>query len=87
MPNRTILKERVEPHVRSRLAQKFGKPFRSEFLPLSGVEDRPAKHEFDAVSEDRKFALVRNHQGLSVLTCLGARKTISPRLVQENTRH
>ena len=35
--------------------RKLGKPFHSERLTLSGVKDRPARHEFDAVSEDRKI--------------------------------
>ncbi len=55
MANTTLLKTKVEEHVRSWLTQKFGKLFRSEFLELSGVKGHPAKHEFDAVSEDRKI--------------------------------
>lgn len=55
MADTTRLKSKIEPFVRSWLAEKFGQPFHSEFLKLSGVEDRPAKHEFDAVSEDRKI--------------------------------
>src|SRR5207245_2680522 len=53
MADTTYLKSKVEEYVRAWLAQKFGKPFRSEFLPLSRVKDRPAKHGFDAVSEGR----------------------------------
>lgn len=55
MANTTRLKSKIEPYVRDWLTNKFGKPFRSEFLSLSGVKDRPARHEFDAVSEDRKI--------------------------------
>ena len=55
MANTNFLKERVEPHVRQWLANKFGQPFHSEFLILSRVKDRAATHEFDAVSEDRKI--------------------------------
>lgn len=53
--NAFLKKERVEPFVRTWLASKFGKPFHSEFLPLAGTKCRAAKHEFDAVSEDRKI--------------------------------
>ncbi len=55
MADTRFLKTKIEPYVRDWLANKFGKPFRSEFLSLSAVKDRPAKHEFDAVSEDRKI--------------------------------
>ncbi len=48
MANTRFLKEKVEPYVRTWLTNKFGKPFHSEFLTLSGVKDRPA-----TVSEDR----------------------------------
>jgi hypothetical protein len=48
MANTTRLKTKIEPYVRTWLANKFGKPFRNEFLQLSGVKDRPA-----TVSEDR----------------------------------
>lgn len=55
MADTRFLKEKVEPFVRQWLANKFGQPFSKEFLPLTGVKDRPAKHEFDAVSEDMKI--------------------------------
>lgn len=58
MANTNALKERVEPFVRDWLASKFGKPFRFQFLPLTGAKGRdgkPATHEFDAVSEDREI--------------------------------
>ena len=55
MADTTRLKHNIEPYVRSWLARKFGKSFRSEFLTLSGVKGRPARHEFDAVTEDRKI--------------------------------
>jgi hypothetical protein len=58
MANTNALKRNVEPYVREWLASKFGKPFRSEFLPFTGAKGRegnPARHEFDAVSEDRKI--------------------------------
>jgi hypothetical protein len=55
MADTRFLKSKVEPYVRDWLAQRFGRPFRSEFVELSGVEGAPAKHEFDAVSEDRKI--------------------------------
>ena len=55
MADTSPLKSKVEPYVRNWLADKFGKPFQSECMSLSGVKDRPAKHEFDAVSEDRKI--------------------------------
>lgn len=55
MANTRFLKTKIEPYVRDWLTNKFGKPFRSEFLSLSGVKDRSARHEFDAVSEDRKI--------------------------------
>lgn len=51
----TRIKSKVEPYVRTWLAAKFGQPFHSEPLTLKGVRDGPAKHEFDAVSEDRKI--------------------------------
>ncbi len=54
MADTQFLKFKIEPYVRDRLAERFGKPFRSEFLELSGVEGAPANHEFDAVSDDRK---------------------------------
>ena len=53
MTNTTFLKTKVEPYVRDWLGNKFGQSFHSEFLPFPGVIDRPGKHEFDAVSEDR----------------------------------
>jgi hypothetical protein len=55
MANTTFLKEKVEPHVREWLAEKFGKPFGSKFLPLVRVEGTAKTHEFDAVSEDKKI--------------------------------
>jgi len=55
MANTTLLKTRVEDHVRRWLAIKFGMPFRSEFLFLSRVNGKAARHEFDAVSEDKKI--------------------------------
>jgi hypothetical protein len=54
MANTTLLKTKVEPYVRTWLAKRFGQPFHKEFLVLKCVKDRAAKHEFDAVSEDRK---------------------------------
>ena len=50
MADTRLLKSKIEPYVRTWLAEKFGKPFHSEFLPLSSAKDRSAKHEFDAVS-------------------------------------
>jgi len=58
MANTNALKERVEPFVREWLASKFGKPFRKQFLDLTGAKGRDGKfaqHEFDAVSEDREI--------------------------------
>ncbi len=55
MADTSPLKTKVEPFVREWLGSRFGKPFHSEFLILSGVKDRAAKHEFDGVSEDRKI--------------------------------
>ncbi len=55
MANTIPLKSKIEPYVRTWLANKFGKPFHKDFLPLTGVKDRPARHEFDAVSEDKKI--------------------------------
>ncbi len=55
MANTTFLKTKVEDYVRSWLADKFGKPFHSELLFLTQVKNPAAKHEFDAVSEDRKI--------------------------------
>lgn len=55
MADTRALKSEIEPYVCTWLTNKFGKPFQSEFLTLSGVKDRPARHEFDAVSEDRKI--------------------------------
>jgi len=55
MADTRLLKSKIEPYVRSWLAERFSQSFRSEFLELSGVKDRPAEHEFDAVSEDRKI--------------------------------
>ena len=53
MANTNFLKEKVEPYVREWLVQKFGKPFKKEFLPLIRVKDKAKKHEFDAVSDDK----------------------------------
>ncbi len=64
MANTAILKTKVEPYVRDWLASKFGKPFSSEFLPLTGAKGRDgksAKHEFDAVSEDSKIVCGISH--------------------------
>ncbi len=55
MADTTLLKSKIEPYVRDWLADKFGQPFLSAFLPLSRVKGNPGKHEFDAVSEDRKI--------------------------------
>ena len=55
MADTTRLKSKIEPFVRAWLAEKFGRPFRTQFLPLSGVKGKPAQHEFDAVSEDKKI--------------------------------
>lgn len=55
MANTHRIKELVEPYVRTWLAERFGQPFHSDFLELSGVKDKPAQHEFDAVSEDRNI--------------------------------
>ena len=55
MANTTLLKTRVEDHVRSWLANKFGQSFHFEFLALSRVKGDVGKHEFDAVSQDRKI--------------------------------
>jgi hypothetical protein len=52
MADTRFLKTEVEPHVREWLAEKFGQPFSSKFLPLCGVQGKPRTHEFDAVSED-----------------------------------
>ncbi len=51
----TFLRDVVEPYVREWLAKNFGKPFQSEFLSLTRVLGKPAVHEFDAVSSDRKI--------------------------------
>lgn len=37
MADTRILESKIEDFVRSWLAEKFGQPFRLEFLPLSGV--------------------------------------------------
>jgi hypothetical protein len=55
MANTNLLKTKVEPYVREWLAARFGQPFHPEFLHLTRVKDRASKHEFDAVSEDRKI--------------------------------
>jgi hypothetical protein len=55
MADTRLLKSKIEPFVRDWLAQKFGQPFHSEFLTLSGVKDGSGHHEFDAVSEDKKI--------------------------------
>jgi hypothetical protein len=55
MANTIFLKTKVEDYVRSWLADKFGTPFHSEFLFLARVQNRAARHEFDAVSEDKKI--------------------------------
>jgi len=55
MADTTFLKTKIEDHVRCWLANKFGKPFHSEFLSLSRVEGSAAKHEFDAVSQDKQI--------------------------------
>jgi len=55
MANTTLLKTKVEDHVRLWLGTKFGKSFHSVFLSLSRVKGTAAKHEFDAVSQDEKI--------------------------------
>ena len=55
MADTTRLKSKIEPYVRDWLGNKYGQPFHSVVLPLSGVKGNPGKHEFDAVSEDRKI--------------------------------
>jgi hypothetical protein len=55
MADTRLLKTKVEPHVRSWLTTKFGQPFRSESLLLSGVKGGAAYHEFDAVSDNKKI--------------------------------
>lgn len=50
-----LLRSKIEPYVPTRLAERLGKPFRSESLQLSGIKDGLARHEVDAVSEDRKI--------------------------------
>jgi len=57
MANTNFLKERVEPYVRSWLANRFGKPLRSIFLPLNRVKDRPAKLGAPALSQKGWAAL------------------------------
>jgi len=53
MADTRILKTKIEPDVRGWLSKKLGKPFRSEFLIPSRVKDKLARHEFDALSEER----------------------------------
>jgi hypothetical protein len=55
MADTTRLKYEVEPFVRAWLGEKFGQRFHSESLELTGVKQKPARHEFDAVSEDGKI--------------------------------
>lgn len=55
MANTTFLKDKVEPYVREWLAQKLGKSFSKQFLPLTRVNGQAKSHEFDAVSEDKKI--------------------------------
>jgi hypothetical protein len=52
MADTRILKSKIEDYVRSWLKERFGQPFHSKFLSLSGVQGSPRTHEFDAVSED-----------------------------------
>jgi hypothetical protein len=52
MADTRYLKSIVENHVRAWLQDKFGQPFKSTFLLLSGVQDTARTHEFDAVSQD-----------------------------------
>ncbi len=52
MADTRVLKSRVEDYVRDWLQQKFGRQFRSDRVPLTGVQGEPKAHEFDAVSED-----------------------------------
>ena len=48
MADTTYLRYKVEPYVRERLAQRFGKSFTAKPISLS----TGGQHEFDAVSED-----------------------------------
>jgi hypothetical protein len=48
MANTAMLRYRVEPVIRKRLAEEFGQPFASRVLALPGG----AQRAFDAVSAD-----------------------------------
>jgi hypothetical protein len=52
MADTRYLKSIVEDHVRAWLTEKFRQPFKSVFLPLTGVQGTVKAHEFDAVSQD-----------------------------------
>jgi hypothetical protein len=52
MADTRFLKSKIEDHIRTWLAEKFGQPFKSTFLALVGVLEPAKTHEFDAVSED-----------------------------------
>jgi len=52
MANTQLLKTRIEPFVRQWLAEKFERPFSSQFLQLAGCS---GVHEFDAVSKDKRI--------------------------------
>ena len=55
MADTQFLKTKIEDHVRGWLQARFGQPFGKVFLPLVGVQGKPKKHEFDAVSQDRSI--------------------------------
>ncbi len=55
MADTSLLKTKVENRVRTWLANKFSQSFHSVSLLLTRVKDQPARHEFDAVSEDKRI--------------------------------
>jgi hypothetical protein len=50
--NTSLIKSKIHPFVRSWLQEKYGEPFGKDPLPL---RDCAGKHEFDAVSSNRKI--------------------------------
>ena len=62
MANTAILRSKVEPAIRARLAEEFGQPFSSQILTLPGG----ARREFDAVSADGSVVVsVKTSSGLT----------------------
>jgi hypothetical protein len=78
MANTAMLRYKVEPVIRERLAKEFGQPFASRILVLPGG----AQREFDAVSADGTVVVsIKTSSGLTTLAGIfpaGRSTAVSP---------